>query len=102
MTVGKVCTSKFNPRRIKMGFCCNKKSKSWQRGYPNRKFCSKKTLNKSRKSRKSQKRKWLKRKINWNKKCGPIFGKSSRVSVPKSYPKMLPIDLDYECKSRGF
>jgi hypothetical protein len=55
MTVGKVCTSKFNPNRIKMGFCCNKKSKSWQRGYPNRKFCSKKTLNKSRKSRKSRK-----------------------------------------------
>ena len=44
----------------------------------------------------------IKDKIDWNKKCGPVFGKSSRGLVPKSSPKKLPIDLDYECKSRGF
>jgi len=103
MTVGKVCGSrKF---KIKMGFCCNEKTKKWQPGYPHRKFCSKKTLSKpnpwvvrygvkstkknsiSRKSvkRKSTKRKSVKRKSVYmtKKKCKSLLSKQIKKNSKK-------------------
>ena len=93
----KVCTRRFDPKNKKTAFCCNKKTKNWEPGYPNKSFCSKKTLSKSIKSSKKSpcekikdrktcyKTEFLNERCSWNKFNGCYLW--NKVSKKKSSNK---------------